>query len=108
VKALRAGKDLARALVNCIVWKSAMALSLSVVTSRVLNKSEIQSRIPSRVTQNRDNIFWLLAVILLSCHVLAFLLQLIGTRQFFIYSEYCQTTVVYTSHTFTCLCVWPV
>jgi hypothetical protein len=36
VKTLQAGKDLVCAVVICKVWRSAMALYLSIVTSRVL------------------------------------------------------------------------
>jgi hypothetical protein len=44
-------------LVICKVSRSAMALQLSVITSCVLNvnKFNIQSKTPSRVTQNRES-----------------------------------------------------
>jgi hypothetical protein len=64
VKALRAGKDLACAKVNCKVWKLAMALQLSVIKSyvlKVVNRSNIQSKTQLGVTPSRDNLIFLLS-----------------------------------------------
>jgi hypothetical protein len=57
VNTLRVGKDLAYALVNCKVWKLAMALKLSVINvlcAKVVNRANIHSETPSRVTHTID------------------------------------------------------
>jgi hypothetical protein len=58
VKTLQAGKDLTCAGVIGKVWKSTLTIIKCnyALCVKVVNKSNIQSKPPSRVTHTRDNI----------------------------------------------------
>jgi hypothetical protein len=61
VKSLKAEKDLVCALVVCKVWKLAIDRAIIKCShescAEVVNKSNIQSKTPPRVTLSHDNIY---------------------------------------------------